>query len=397
MTNSGNIGNRSQGSPDSIPAEPMIFIQPPKDTDAHKTKGAQPNDYYADTQASDGMLSEKVSGKHLNNIPPPNAQISGNTQTTGVVGNAGNGNPFLAPNPLVAFFITFTELSNILRELTMAQEQINLIEMSIINDLASGEAAQILTAAEAEKNMYYASAASSFAEAGVSMGQALATTRAEKSAENQLNKQKTDLKTEVETSKTNLNTAEGELNTAKTTVKTSKQNLEKAEKNLEAAEKLDNTKLENREKVKAARAEVQEAENNLKVADDDKREKSWKVNKAENRLETAKRDLENHDIHYIENRQRLVQSSTFKMQMWSQACSKLTDAFANVAKASLAMQKAQAEAIQKMMSSYQQTAFKVIEAITRKESSQMIADLFQQLRKFSDDAKKLGGSIGSMA
>lgn len=392
MNNSGNI---NQGkTPDHL-----AFIPPPVLTDETanpvRTVGISKKEvYYTDSLARD--VQEKAQrGTSLNTIPPPNAQ------SMGVSGAAGTGNLFLTPNPLVAFFINFNELSRTLRDMSIMQANISLMEMGLILDLAKGEAEQILKAAKAESKMYIAAAVASFTEGATSLISGSISFGVDWKASKQLKADKKTSVSEASQAKTDVTQPKIDNNIAKTKLNSAEANLQNSRADLDNARStyLKDPSKENKQQVKDAKQKVTNAETDVNNANKDYRTSQRNLDKAEARYENAKRESENFDAHYLEKRQGLVQTATFKLQMFNQFINKMTDAAANLVKAGAALEKGQAEAEQKMLAAYQQTANRMLGNLdeSRKANSQFIAELMRMLQQFSDQAKKSGGTITAAA
>lgn len=411
MTNSGNIGNQGQtpSFKGFLPPPLSAFTSPSaiaaKGTTGTGTTGTTGTTatgpigqgYYADTQSS-VQVGGKPAANYLNNIPAPNAQASGTS------GSKGGGNPFLDPNPLVAFFIDFNEIANIMRQTTMAQEQTSLIEMSLVNDLASGEASQIITAAQQDALMYTATAVSSFVEAGAAGAQLVGQGMARNSTSNEMSTEQTEVDENVSTAQTNLNnvTELEDADNANTTAQTNLQAKQAAVVDSQTnpvgnspEEQAANTNQKTQEfteaqtQADAANDRLVKAKQNFKDNDIDS------VDSAQQKLKKAQTAQQQFKANYATNYQHKLSDKTWYHQMVSTMITKGVDAGANAAKAWLTVHKSLAEAQQKMMSAYMQNAFKMIDTLNKaqQENSSMVADLFRQLQKFSDDDRKLGGSI----
>lgn len=386
MTSQGNIKNQDQG-PDSI-----SYIPPPqtdftniKHTEIQAEEAAKL--YYTDTQSEDTPItgrnivkvSKRFTKYYLNSVPPPNAQAAG------VAGAAGAGNPNLSVNPLVSFFMSFNKLANILRELTAAQEKANLVEMSLVTDLAQGEAEQIKNSAQQEANMYIATAATSFAEAGASMGQFLTSLRARSKAN-----------LEVTAKETELNENIKGIDGTEPTMKKAEAELTKAQQAQDKIEQRINGKTLTSKEEQAFGGKTDEklnqdliqARSNTKDAQEDYEEKKGYH---EDAVREQRKFLRNKDEEY----RNAVSIRTDQLNAAFQAFSKTTDALSNVLKRGFAIEKGRADAIQKMMSAYQQTAYKMMDTLqnAKSENTKMISELMQLLKQFSDAAAKTNSSI----
>lgn len=383
--------------------------------------------YYDDSVASSGTQQKEAatSTTDLDSVPPPDdvnsstkststtstTSSTSTASTTPIAGPSGGGNPFLAVNPLVAFFMDFNEIANILRQMTNAQANLAIIEMGITNDLAHGEAQQIILAAKAESKMYMAAAISSFTEAGVSLATGLGSFAAETRADSQMSEASAAKKQNVQ---------DAEVDTAQ-----KKQQMEEAQNAYKAEASVPDKQAEvrsAREKVKQVEEdptsspnEINKAKKNLqqkqreleaaKQADKDNASVAAKKKEMErtetdyeesqSRLNKAQREKQEFDAKFMETRYGLGQNRTLQIQMAGQFLSKSVDGVANLIKSIETMKKGQAEAIRALYQAYEQNALKQIDALNsaKSENSKMISELFQLLRKFSDDERKLGGSL----
>ncbi|WP_166158356.1 hypothetical protein [Neochlamydia sp. AcF84] len=417
---SGNITGQSQGG--------GVYL-PPSDSGAVPAAGAnpaakavaQPNQAYYTDSTSTGK--EAVSAKHTRNllahIPPPNAQAAGVSESSGT------GNPFLRPNPLVAFFMNFTEISNVLRQMTMAQEKITLSQMSMINELAKGQAQQILQAAEKESKMYMASAIACFMEAGVSLGQAAMQFRVNRNTDKEMELQKktykdeaTRLKGHKASAKQYYDEVSGQHTASEMKVKQMRdadKNVADARKNLKDAKQggsregitASEQKLKDAEaqrdiayggqlKVDQRAAKLKEAEAESLRSSEESLSAKRDLNRANHESETANYELEKFNTSYFMTHANSVSNKMMIFNMTSTMLNKSTEGLMNLWKSELVVEKAQAEALKAMMDAYIQNAFKTVDLMNnaKSENSKLIADLMQQLRKFSEDERKLGSSVG---
>lgn len=377
--------------------------------DETKDAGAVIDSYYADSITAGNVVAGNIQGgKHianyLNNIPPP--PNSSGSQFTPVSGTRGAGNPFLAPNPIVAFFITYNKIAKAFIELSQAQEQVILLQIGIANDLAKGKAAAIIQAGNAEYKSYIAAATASFTEAAVSLGQGVASYRASKRAESQLKTQSEQLDKDIETKKTKLNEARDEVDTHATNTQKLQARVNQYDEISNNAAKIkdDPTKShEVRQKAdeihKEAQTKRQEVQNLVEKSNDQHFESRRNYRKAVDRLDEAQEAKNEFQIKYAEKRQAIIQQSTLNIQITGQFISKSIDGAANVVRAAAALEKSRAEALQALLSNYEQTNYKIWDTVAsfRNDNLRLIADLFQQLRKHSDDAKKLGSSVAIQA
>lgn len=341
--------------------------------------------YYTDTA---GTQSDKYIGeidkliKHLDAMPAPATMLD---ETNDLEGPNGLKNLFLLANPLVAFFMVFTEMANTLRQMALVQAHLTIMQMDIVMDLAKCEAHQIIEAANAESKMYIASAVASFAEAGAFAAQGIATLHADRMASKQLDKEGAEKNTDFK-NKTQARTEAQEAYT------NSGAATPKAEKNLAEVKAR---------QPPAKEKEVQDAEAELTDAkrEDGKNEKisaaKKKLDEKEEDYRISKADKEKFDAHYAERKQAAIQHTIIYAQAFSQSSAKFLDGAMNIWKSQLVLQKAEAEALQKMLGAYEQLALKMLDNLNnaRQEDSKVISELMSQLRNFSDTARKLGGSI----
>jgi hypothetical protein len=393
MTNPGNIGGHGQSASDPGLVPPGLM--PPNRTDAPTTTGkvSSPTDvqslqqaleaYFMDTITSGGS---QVNGKqvvnYLNNIPPPNAQTSGTS------GTSGSGNPFLAPNPLVAFFMTFQEIASVMRQNNNALAQLTLSIMSMIIEQGQAQAQQTLTAANAEASGDIAMAVSSFTEAGVAIVQAGVQAGMSKTASSELDSTEADLDSNVNKAQDDLTEAQNSLKTSQEKLDLQRANVETQTNQLAQLEQDGSSTVTQTKIVSDANQDLTSQHRQVMRNQDivqNKQDALDQANQAKIKFKTTRQ----------EQQQAAVQSLTFKVQMAGQFVSKAVDGAANIVKATAALQKGQADAYKELLASYIQNDNKTLDLLigNRQANSQMVSDLFQQLRKFSDDERKLGGSI----
>lgn len=421
MSTIGNTGQEPQSSSDFL-----INIQPPTAEAAkvldklQQLKSGGPTGtgrqtYYDDSVASSGTQEKDASTSttSLDTMPPPDdvdhastasTTSATTTQSTAVAGAPGAGNPFLNANPLVAYFIDFNNIAVMLRQMTNSQAHLTVLEMGITNDMAHGEAQKILEAAHAESKMYLAAAITSFTEAGVSLATGLGSFAAERAADKQMESASQSKQTAVDDAQTNVQTRQNELTTARQNYEDTAQ-TPAAQKKLQEAKKAADADPEN---TTGSHEKLQEARDNLekaKLADKDNQvvrdhknnlEKAEQnVDESQSQLKKAQRDKEEFQAKFLETRYSMSSSRTFRLQMAGEFIKKSTDGAANIVKSIETIEKGQAEAIRALYQSYQQNAQRMIDSLNsaRSENSKMISELFQLLRKFSDDTRKLGGTL----
>lgn len=352
--------------------------------------------YYTDSTSSaatqERTLTPEQSKNLLNHIAPPNVQMTG---ISGTAAQEGTGNPFLRPNPLVAFFMTFTEISNTMRQMTNAYAQLTILQMTMTNELGKGIAAEILRGAQAEHDSYMAAAIADFTQAGVALIQGAAQFKAKGSAQKQLDKQRESMEKRTYGEKS----ADGKDYTVKGTeqkladAKIGKTNAEKAvenaEYNLRNAEKNYENGQSTHDKVRAAQKEVETQEKNLY-------DTSRKLDEAEYQHDKNVKALDKFEEDYAGALEGATQNKMYSIKMSGDFVSKAIEGITNMMRAGYALEKGQAEAMQKLMEGYQQNANKTIDLLNnmKSENSRLIGDLMQQLRGFSDQARQLYGTIG---
>lgn len=398
MTAEGNVSGHSKG-PVYIPlpqeagagATGGVVEKPLQKGEGVKT-GAQA--YYTDSTGvsatADAKLTAAESRDLLSKIPPPNAQSVGVSGSIGM-GNAaaasaptGLGNPFLSANPLVAFFMTFNEISNTLKRLSMAQADLSILQMTAATDLSHGIANNILNAAEAEKGMYIASAVASFVEAGTSIMQGMANFKARGAAAKDLQKQNANLKAKAYDGP---NSSEAKLNKAIDNQKDALSNVKAKQAELAKA-KLDKDP-----------DAIAQAQSNLDDAKFTHRRAMTKTDDADYEHNKNVKEIEKKEDSYLTDLDNATQQRMTTMNMATTFTNKSIDGMVNLIKANLVMVKAQAEAEKEVMSAQQQNLLKTMDLLNnaRNENSKLIGDLMQQLRAASDMERKLGGSLGPAA
>lgn len=396
MPDQGNVGSQMPNQDNTLSFKPFTVANDGSiatTPSVNKEALTPTSTYFTDTQSATGTTpGGKPVTNSLNTIPPPNAQAAG------VSGAAGEGNAFLVPGALVAFFMEFNELATIERQTSLAQEQETLMQMAMSNSLTSGMANEIITAANFEQGSLISSAAASFVDGAASLSMGIAQSRAEAAGEGQLDSEESTLNTQLDSDQADLETARG--NITDTEFQETNNNLNKAQDNLNEEE----TKMEQLDpsspEGKAQQAKVDEAKEQVENAQEKLQTQKKKLskedqntlNKAEEKVKTSEKDLQHFQNHRLEKLQSMVQFTIGKTQAYSQALSKMISAFSSSANAVLVTYKARAEAMLKMMENYQQTTFKMMDTLNsaRGDNSKMIADLMQQLRNFSDAEKKFG-------
>ncbi len=393
MTQSGNISSHGGGGGGLVAPSGFFtqsaFTQSALDTT--QSTGTQASNasstYYTDTQSGGQKIQGKLASNYLNKIPAPNSQISGSSNN--------DTNPFLRANPLVAFFMNFDELSTILMQMSNAQEKVTLLEMSIVQDLGLGEAQQILNAATAEQKMYIAQAVSDFAD----MGSSLVQTIGSASASYKANKE---LSTEENRLKGNVDDAGDTVTTEEKNVQAAKQSLQDAENQLNQAqqdkayydsgkgkqETIDEDKMQ-------ANKSVQEARDNLKQQQATADAATDKLETAKDNQSKAQKELDKFKTNREQTKDRIISERTMVLQMSAQALTKGISASSKLYSATMTLEKGQAEALRTVMSTFLTTATKMIDSANSdiQANHKMVSDLMQALQQYSNNAKKLGGSL----
>lgn len=370
---------------------------------------------YYDDSVSGSTQTAGTNKNSLNSVPPPKGQVNGTS-------NSQKGNSFLEPNPLVTFFINFTLFSDILRQTSMAQEKSELMEMNLVNDLGLEDAAQILQSAGAEETMYIAAASADFTEAACSLAQAGAAIAGARSSSKEMDAESSRQDTEIQTQQREVDADDEQVNETQEYIgaKNRQTDLQNAQKEETATnsdpEATDQDKNEARTKrEKAEDAYTQQDENTVEGYEFKNRRKMEQLNDQE-KLNYAKKDLARAEDKQFNDKQDLqklqreksrfvadysntyqgkIQQKTQTFQFFATATSKFADAIQNIIKAQQTLIKGQADAQKALLDAYMQVAFKMMDTLNnaKKENSQMIAQLFQALEKFSDAEKKVGGTI----
>lgn len=389
MPNTINNDAGSVATPDMGP----IFIKPPggEEVSVEKAK-VTPQTWFRDTTAVAEKDRYETSRNSLDKMPPPSPEGP-------VVGTTNQGNIFLTPNSLTAFFMAFTELSNIMRQMTSAGLKQMLTQMTMATELAKCIKEQKKTAATAEASMYIASAVSNFAEGLGAAVQLVGSARAQKKAESKMGNEGEKLKQNVDKTQNKLES------------KTAKMSEMKAEKNLEvtqhknkvdaARDKLN--KATTPEEINSAKDGYETAKNDLRNARSSQRTeldaRQDKVDTADKKAREAKHDKAKFDSDYQSNIQGEVQKYTNKTHFTSTILTKALQGSADLAKAAFVLQKGAAEGEEAMLNSYLQNVNKQEDSLREyiKSSHDTVSQLMQALQKFSDDQRKLGGSLGTQA
>ncbi|MBN9377393.1 MAG: hypothetical protein BGO14_09875 [Chlamydiales bacterium 38-26] len=384
-----------------LPNQDSKAVQSPvqdKATSQAKQADAVNGKYYTDSTSSaatqERTLTPEQSKNLLTHIAPPNVQMSG---ISGTAAQEGTGNPFLRPNPLVAFFMTFTEISNTMRQMTNAYAQLTILQMTMTNELGKGIAAEILRGAQAEHDSYMAAAIADFTQAGVALIQGAAQFKAKSSAQKQLNQQRESMEKRTYGEKDasgekiiNPGT-EQKLADAKIGKTNAEQAVKNAEHNLRNAEKnyANDKSTDSRKAVREAQKELDTQERKLY-------DTSRKLDEAEYQHDKNVKGLDKFEEDYAGTLEGATQNKMYSIKMSGDFVSKAIEGISNMMRAGYALEKGQAEAMQKLMEGYQQNANKTIDLLNnmKSENSRLIGDLMQQLRGFSDQARQLYGTIG---
>ncbi len=375
-------------------------------TNLQTTTGRVGQTYYADTQSSGGFqTSGKLNTNNLAQITPPG------TNTHSVPGRSGEQNLFLGSNPMVAFFMDMDEMAQVLIKTDLLQATLLILEMAITNNLAQGKAAAILQSANADYTSHIAAAVSSFAQAGTALVQMGQTWNAENEADEMITNQKNGLQTSLDTENENVDDAQDELdeneealNAAQANVNSAENELEDSQNTLKALKEVEGGAAP--DDIESAQNEVTKAQRKLKAADtdlenanEDFRAAKRHLSEAQGKLQDAQSAQDDFAVHEQEKRQNFIQSKTQETQLASQFINQMINGFSEVIQADAALTKGASDATVALYSNYEQNAFKMMDQLIAQigSNSKMVADLMQMLRNFSDQEKKLGGSLTAQA
>ena len=171
---------------------------------------------------------------------------------------------------------------------------------------------------------------------------------------------------------------------AEQAVKNAEHNLRNAEKNYANDKSTDSRKA------------VREAQKELDTQERKLYDTSRKLDEAEYQHDKNVKGLDKFEEDYAGTLEGATQNKMYSIKMSGDFVSKAIEGISNMMRAGYALEKGQAEAMQKLMEGYQQNANKTIDLLNnmKSENSRLIGDLMQQLRGFSDQARQLYGTIG---
>ena len=291
--------------------------------------------------------------------------------------------------------MNFDELSTILMQMSNAQEKVTLLEMSLVQDLGLGEAQQILNAATAEQKMYIAQAVSDFADMGASLAQTIGSASASYKANKELNANEDNLSG-------NVNKASGDVTTEEQNVQAAKQSVQDAENQLNEAQQdkayydsgKGNQNTIDEDKMQADKA-VQDARDNLKQQQANSDAATDKLETAKDNQSKAQKELDNFKLNRERTKDKIIGDKTMILQTSAQAFTKAISASSKLYSATMTLEKGQAEALKTVMSTFLTTATKMIDSSNSniEANHKMVSDLMQALQQYSNNAKKLGGSL----
>lgn len=389
-----NITTRGGGGGAGGIDDPMFFYLKENEV---KVSNDKQNVYFTDTTQVSGQKEYLEARNFLSNIPPPNANIIGKGPGADEVGN-----PFLKPNALVAFFMAYTELSNIARQMSNAGLNLMLTQMSMGNELAKSIKEQKKAASEAEASMYIASAVANFAEVLGAVIQVAGQVRGQGKAENDMKDQKTKYEKNTADAETKLNADTAELKRLKNDPKVYTQE-KKVQVAKELKAELEKNPIENKEKIKNIDREIDTREKELNDLKKNKNKlvdaQRERVEKSENELREAKLTENKFNVNYQSHLDTKVQQRTLLSDLTSKMISRGLQGTADLAKAAFTLQKGAAEGQEALLNSYLQNVNKQEDQLRdyMKSSHDLVAQLMQALQKFSDDEKKLGSSIATQS
>jgi hypothetical protein len=335
-------------------------------------------------------------------IPP-----TGDTTTQGSSSVSDAGNPFLTPGSLVAFFMNYMELANTLKQMGFSAAMLKVAEMKMYGDLAEGESQLILEKGKTDAAQHIAAGVAAMVQGFISIATIAVTAKGQKKAEKETSAAKQQKDDRVDSTQKDYAASQTKTNNARQNYDNARTNEASAKKKMDA--KSDQLELSKTDKTAEGQKKTEQLQKDFDAAKDDYATAKKDKADAREELDTAKRDevtaKDNMDdakrdqakFNALEFQMSVQQNFTVMYTQTMDALKSFVESAKEFAQANLTLQGSIYEAQRVLVAMQKDLASKGIDQMSEQEkaASDLISQLLQALQKFSDDERKLGGTITS--